>query len=57
MTGRVEPVHAASHDGHGGMVAGEGGAVRHAIDWALVKLKDNGALDELYLRWFPVGFY
>ncbi|GLQ10968.1 amino acid ABC transporter [Devosia yakushimensis] len=32
-------------------------AVRHAIDWALVKLKDNGTLDELYLRWFPVGFY
>lgn len=32
-------------------------AVRHTIDWALVRLKDNGALDELYLRWFPVGFY
>ncbi|PXA97536.1 hypothetical protein DMC47_13350 [Nostoc sp. 3335mG] len=32
-------------------------AVRHAIDWALVRLKENGALDELYLRWFPVGFY
>lgn len=32
-------------------------AVRHAIDWALVRLKDNGVLDELYLRWFPVGFY
>jgi len=32
-------------------------AIRHAIDWALVRLKDNGALDELYLRWFPVGFY
>lgn len=32
-------------------------AVRHAIDWALVKLEDKGALDELYLRWFPVGFY
>ena len=32
-------------------------AIRHAIDWALIKLKDNGALDELYLRWFPVGFY
>jgi polar amino acid transport system substrate-binding protein len=31
--------------------------IRHAIDWALVKLKDSGALDELYLRWFPVGFY
>tara|TARA_R110002020_G_scaffold178334_4_gene371323 strand:+ start:4595 stop:5392 length:798 start_codon:yes stop_codon:yes gene_type:complete len=36
----------AGHDG-----------VRHAIDWALVRLKDNGVLDELYLRWFPVGFY
>lgn len=32
-------------------------AARHAIDWALVRLKENGALDELYLRWFPVGFY
>ncbi len=32
-------------------------AIRHAIDWALIKLKDNGTLDELYLRWFPVGFY
>jgi polar amino acid transport system substrate-binding protein len=31
--------------------------IRHAIDWALIKLKDNGTLDELYLRWFPVGFY
>lgn len=31
--------------------------IRHAIDWALIKLKDNGVLDELYLRWFPVGFY
>ena len=31
--------------------------IRHAIDWALVRLKENGALDELYLRWFPVGFY
>lgn len=32
-------------------------AVRHAIDWALIRLKENGTLDELYLRWFPVGFY
>ena len=32
-------------------------AVRRAIDWALVRLKENGSLDELYLRWFPVGFY
>jgi len=32
-------------------------AIRHAIDLALVRLKENGTLDELYLRWFPVGFY
>lgn len=32
-------------------------AVRLAIDAALVRLKRSGALDELYLRWFPVGFY
>ncbi|ODT76017.1 MAG: hypothetical protein ABS76_32285 [Pelagibacterium sp. SCN 64-44] len=31
--------------------------VRHAIDWALVRLKNRGVLDELYLRWFPIGFY
>lgn len=32
-------------------------SIRHAIDWALIRLKENGALDELYLRWFPIGFY
>ncbi|GLQ53154.1 transporter substrate-binding domain-containing protein [Devosia nitrariae] len=32
-------------------------SVRHAIDWALVRLKRSGSLDELYLRWFPIGFY
>jgi polar amino acid transport system substrate-binding protein len=32
-------------------------AVRSAIDWALVRLVENGSLDELYLRWFPVSFY
>lgn len=32
-------------------------AISHTIDWALVRLKDKGILDELYLRWFPVGFY
>ncbi len=31
--------------------------VRQAIDYGLVRLKKSGALDELYLRWFPVGFY
>ncbi|MEO8758380.1 MAG: transporter substrate-binding domain-containing protein [Devosia sp.] len=32
-------------------------AVRQAIDYSLVRLKKAGTLDELYLRWFPVGFY
>ena len=32
-------------------------AVRKALDAALVRLKRNGVMDELYLRWFPVSFY
>jgi polar amino acid transport system substrate-binding protein len=32
-------------------------AVRQVIDSALVRLKRSGAMDELYLRWFPVSFY
>ena len=32
-------------------------AVRQAIDYGLIRLKKSGVLDELYLRWFPVGFY
>ncbi len=31
--------------------------VRQAIDYSLVRLKRAGTMDELYLRWFPVGFY
>ncbi len=31
--------------------------VRRAINFALGRLKQAGALDELYLRWFPIGFY
>jgi polar amino acid transport system substrate-binding protein len=31
--------------------------VRQAIDYGLGRLKKSGVLDELYLRWFPVGFY
>lgn len=30
---------------------------RQAIDYGLRRLKISGVLDELYLRWFPVGFY
>jgi polar amino acid transport system substrate-binding protein len=32
-------------------------AVRAAINTGLLRLKRDGVLDELYLRWFPVGFY
>jgi polar amino acid transport system substrate-binding protein len=31
--------------------------VRQAIDYSLARLKKSGKLDELYLRWFPIGFY
>ncbi|MEQ1770036.1 MAG: transporter substrate-binding domain-containing protein [Devosia sp.] len=32
-------------------------AVREAINYGLIRLKRSGVLDELYLRWFPIGFY
>lgn len=32
-------------------------AVRQAINYGLVRLKESGRLDEIYLRWFPVSFY
>jgi polar amino acid transport system substrate-binding protein len=31
--------------------------VRQAVDYSLGRLKKDGTLDELYLRWFPIGFY
>lgn len=31
--------------------------VRTALNWALVRLARQGRMAELYLRWFPVGFY
>ncbi|WP_404406304.1 transporter substrate-binding domain-containing protein [Pelagibacterium halotolerans] len=31
--------------------------VRTALNWALVRLARDGRMAELYLRWFPVGFY
>ena len=31
--------------------------MRRVINYALFRLKREGVLDELYLRWFPVGFY
>lgn len=32
-------------------------SIRQAIDYALLRLDQQGTLDELYLRWFPVSFY
>jgi polar amino acid transport system substrate-binding protein len=32
-------------------------AVRRALDYGLIRLKRTGAMDEIYLRWFPVSFY
>jgi polar amino acid transport system substrate-binding protein len=31
--------------------------VRLAVNWALSRLERDGKLDEIYLKWFPVGFY
>jgi polar amino acid transport system substrate-binding protein len=44
-------------DGFSVAVAAGHDNVRQAIDYGLVRLKKSGVLDELYLRWFPVGFY
>lgn len=44
-------------DGFSVAVAAGHDTVRQAIDYGLVRLKKSGVLDELYLRWFPVGFY
>lgn len=44
-------------DGLAVAVASGHDTVRQAIDYGLVRLKKSGVLDELYLRWFPVGFY
>ncbi|MGE3643953.1 MAG: transporter substrate-binding domain-containing protein [Beijerinckiaceae bacterium] len=32
-------------------------ALRRAIDWALAQLAEKGIYSELYLKYFPIGFY
>ena len=44
-------------DGLSIAVAAGHDVIRQALDYSLVRLKRSGTLDELYLRWFPVGFY
>lgn len=38
-------------------VAGNQVKLRRAMDWALDRLSENGTLAEIYLRWFPNGYY
>jgi polar amino acid transport system substrate-binding protein len=35
----------------------EDAELRHAIDWALARLAARGVYAELYLKYFPIGFY
>jgi polar amino acid transport system substrate-binding protein len=44
-------------DGFSIAVAAGHDVVRQALDYSLTRLKKSGMLDELYLRWFPIGFY
>jgi len=44
-------------DGFAVAVPSSRAVVRDVINAALVRLKRDGTMDELYLRWFPVSFY
>jgi polar amino acid transport system substrate-binding protein len=54
-----EPYFDRAYFGRGMAIALPAGhdAVRLAINRALVRMKQDGTFDELYLKWFPVGFY
>ncbi len=38
-------------------VAKSNARLKHHLDWALRKAASEGRLGELYLRWFPLGYY
>jgi polar amino acid transport system substrate-binding protein len=44
-------------EGVGMAVRKEDAELRHAIDWALARLATKGVYAELYLKYFPIGFY
>jgi len=44
-------------EGVGMALRKEDADLRHAIDWALARLASRGVYAELYLKYFPVGFY
>ena len=54
-----EPYFRPDYFGQGLAIAAGPGReeVVKAIDFALNRLSKSGKLDELYLRWFPIGFY
>jgi polar amino acid transport system substrate-binding protein len=44
-------------EGVGIAVRKEDADLRRAMDWALARLSARGAYAEIYLKYFPVGFY
>jgi polar amino acid transport system substrate-binding protein len=44
-------------DGVGIAVRKDNSALRHALDYALHRLAERGVYADLYLKYFPVGFY
>ena len=44
-------------DGVGMVLRRDDAALRRALDWALAALAAHGTYGELYLKYFPVGFY
>ncbi len=44
-------------EGVGIAVRKEDDALRHALDWALHRLASKGVYPEIYLKYFPIGFY
>jgi polar amino acid transport system substrate-binding protein len=44
-------------EGVGVAVRKEDGELRRAIDWALARLAAKGVYAEIYLKYFPIGFY
>lgn len=55
----AEPFFAPSEFGHGLAMAfsPDRNSLRRAVNYALWRLNENGMLNELYLRWFPISFY
>jgi polar amino acid transport system substrate-binding protein len=44
-------------EGIGVALRKEDAPLRHAIDWALARLATKGVYAEIYMKYFPIGFY